>query len=170
MATPDIYAHALGHIYTLVAMVKLLNVNISHKVFTMVAYALADFAYKCTYLLQEKNDKDVVSVRHVQRQTVESVVIALIKRNLVERRDLNNVVFIESVGKFTLGKTNFQKAERYVCIMQLFELDIIGFVYKLLVLSLLTNLSITGKLRAYIHISSKYMPVLHVVNISRISA
>ena len=96
-------------------MVKLLNVNISHKVFTMVAYALADFAYKCTYLLQEKNDKDVVSVRHVQRQTVESVVIALIKRNLVERRDLNNVVFIESVGKFTLGKTNFQKAERYVC-------------------------------------------------------
>ena len=151
-------------------MVKLLNVNISHKVFTMVAYALADFTYKCTYLLQEKNDKDVVSVRHVQRQTVESVVIALIKRNLVERRDLNNVVFIESVGKFTLGKTNFQKAERYVCIMQLFELDIIGFVYKLLVLSLLTNLSITGKLRAYIHISSKYMPVLHVVNISRISA
>ena len=73
-------------------------------------YALADFAYKCTYLLQDKNDKDVVSVRHVQRQTVESVVIALIKRNLVERRDLNNVVFIESVGKFTSGKTNFQKA------------------------------------------------------------
>ena len=38
---------------------------------------------------------------------------------------------IHSVGKFTSGKTNFQKAERYVCIMQLFELDIIGFVYKL---------------------------------------
>ena len=173
MATPDIYAHTLGHIYPCGHGKTIKCKYITQSIYNGCIYwlyALADFAYKCTYLLQDKNDKDVVSVRHVQRQTVESVVIALIKRNLVERRDLNNVVFIESVGKFTSGKTNFQKAERYVCIMQLFELDIIGFVYKLLVLSLLTNLSITGKLRAYIHTSSKYVPVLHVVNISRISA
>ena len=42
-------------------------------------------------MLQDKNNEDVASVRHVRRRTVDSVTIALIKRNLVERADLNNV-------------------------------------------------------------------------------
>ena len=118
MATPDIYAHALRYIYPCGHGKTIKCIYITQSIYNGCIYwlyALADFAYKCTYLLQDKNDKDVVSVRHVQRQTVESVIIALIKRNLVERRDLNNVVFIESAyRKIHIGENKLSES-RKVC-------------------------------------------------------
>jgi len=39
-------------------------------------------------LVTGENNKDVVSAKHVKRQTVDSTIIALIKRNFVERTDV----------------------------------------------------------------------------------
>jgi len=64
--------------------------------------------------MQDKNDKGVVNVMHVKRQTVGSVVIALTKGNSVEKRDLNSVVCIESARSFT---STIQKVKRYLLYM-----------------------------------------------------
>ena len=64
--------------------------------------------------MQDKNDKGVVNVMHVKRQTVGSAVIALTKGNLVEKRNLSSVVYTESAGTFTSTKPNSQKVKRYL--------------------------------------------------------
>ena len=43
------------------------------------------------FCVLQDNNEDVASVRNVRRQTVDIVIIALIKRNSVERANLNNI-------------------------------------------------------------------------------